>query len=131
MTGLPNCEGNVCAYVDEGMMLPQGALITDGGKNIELLTLGVCPQTVAIAIGGGGYGDLGVGGGRGGGGSGYVEYTLGWQKQGYVKMQAYSGCEREDSYVKDIADNSLIVRGGRGLNGNGADGGAGDNFPKL
>ena len=65
VTGLPNCEGNVCAYVDEGMMLPQGVLITDGGeKNIELLTLGVCPQTVAIAIGGGGYGDFGAGGGR-------------------------------------------------------------------
>ena len=96
--------------------------------NISLLTLGVCPLTVAIAIGGGGYGDFGVGGG---GGSGYVEYTLGWQKQGYVKMQAYSGCEREDSYVKDIADNSLIVRGARGLNGNGTDGGAGDNFTKL
>ena len=110
-------------------MLPQGVLITDGGeKNIELLTLGGCPQTVAIAIGGGGYGDFGAGGGEG---SGYVEYTLGWQKQGYVKIQAYCGDEREDSYVKDIVDNSLIVRGERGLNGNGADGGAGDNFPKL
>ena len=56
VTGLPNCEGSICAFIEKGLMFPQGVIVTEGEKDIELLTLGTCPSPVAIAIGGGGYG---------------------------------------------------------------------------
>ena len=121
VTGLPNCEGGICKYLDEGVMLPQGVLVTEGERNISLslLILGVCPSPVAIAIGGGSDGYLG------GGGSGYVDYSVNWHKQGYTKLQAYPGSDNEDSYIRDITENMDVVRGGRGLIFGGYDGGAG------
>ena len=53
-TGLPNCEGKVCAFVVDGAMFPMGVKMTEGEKDVELLRLGACPSPVAIAIGGGG-----------------------------------------------------------------------------
>ena len=101
-------------------MYPQGILVTEQEKDIELLTLGACPSPVAIAIGGGGDGDFG------GGGSGYVNYTTNLPQKAYVKMTAYPGREAEDSYVRDLVDNVDLVRGGRGQDDDGYNGGAGD-----
>ena len=122
VTGLPNCEGSICAFLDGAVTYPQGILVTKEDKNIELLTLGACPSPVAIAIGGGGRGNN-----YGGGGSGYVEYQIGpnWPQKAYLKVAVHPGSESEDSYVSDISDSTDIVRGGRGQDGGGDDGGAG------
>ena len=48
VSGLPNCEGSICAFLEGGVMYPQGISVTGEEKNIELLTLGVCPSTVAM-----------------------------------------------------------------------------------
>ena len=110
-------------------MFPQGILVTankvvTGDQDIQLLTLGACPSPVGIAIGGGGYGNLG------GGGSGYVEYTTNWPREAYIKLAVHPGSQNpgsqsEDSYVRDLADNRDIVRGGRGQDAEG-NGGAGE-----
>lgn len=102
VTGLPNCEGSICAFVKYGEMFPQGILVTGLEKNVELLTLGTCPFSVAVAIGGGGRGYLG------GGGSGYLNHTINLFDESYVKMVAHPGGRREDSYVKYVADNRDI-----------------------
>ena len=101
-------------------MYPQGILVTEEEeRDIELLTLGACPSPVAITIGGGGDAF------SGGGGSGYVTYTTNLPQKAYLKMAVHPGSASEDSYVRDIADNREIVRGGRGQNGEVYDGGAG------
>ena len=55
VTSLPNCEGSLCTFLQNEMMFPNGILVTgEGEKEIELLRLGACPATMAVAIGGGG-----------------------------------------------------------------------------
>ena len=109
VTGLPNCEGSICTFIGPfGEMFPRGILVTGLEKNVELLTLGTCPSSVAIAIGGSGRGFLG------GGGSGYLNHTTNLFDESYVKMVAHPGGWRKDSYVSYVADNRDIVRGGRG-----------------
>ena len=111
VTGLPNCEGSICAFIGpSGEMFPRGILVTGLEKNVELLTLGTCPSSVAIAIGGGGRGFLG------GGGSGYLNHTTNVFDESYVKMVVHPGGPwgGKDSYVTYVADSRDIVRGGRG-----------------
>ena len=120
VTGLPNCEGSVCAFIVGGIMFPQGVLVIEREEDVEVLTLGVCPSPVAIAIGGGGgYSYLG------GAGSGYINYSTSLPVKGYLKMQAYPGGASEDSYVRDLTDSTDIVRGEAGQGVDGYDGGAG------
>ena len=120
--GLPNCKGSICAYVKDGVMHPNnGTLVTGEEKDIEVLTLGNCPSRfVAIAIGGGGKGY------RGGGGSGHVNHTTNFPKKAYVKMRVHPGKAGEDSFVIDLATNIEIVRGRKGQDGDGDNGGAGE-----
>ena len=122
VSGLPNCEGSICAFLEGGIMNPQlqGVVVTGEDKDIELLTLGACPSPVAIAIGGGGDG------GYGGGGSGYVEYTTNFPQKAYVKMTAHPGSESKNSYVRDLVDDIDIVKGRKGLDNDGYNGGAGE-----
>ena len=106
-------------------MFPQGVLVKDQGEDVELLTLGVCPSPVAIAIGGGGAG------GYGGAGSGYINYSTSLPPNAYFKMQAYPGSESEDSYVRDLTDSTDIVRGQAGQDNNGNEGGAGEKIQPI
>ena len=131
VTGLPNCEGSICAFVDGGFMYPNGLLVKDQEREVELLALGACSPPVAVAIGGGGYqlSDLG------GGGSGYVDYTTDFANGGYVKMVAhpsYGYGSEEDSYVIDKTDDIEIVRGRIGLSsGSESYDGAAGNFTAI
>ena len=113
VTGLPNCEGSICTFIGaSGEMFPHGILVTgldiEFTAYVELLTLGTCPSSVAIAIGGGGRGYLG------GGGSGYLNHTTNVFDESYVKMGVHPGGRRDDSYVTYVEENRVIVRGGRG-----------------
>ena len=130
VTGLPNCKGSICAYVEGGIMFPQGMLVIIEEKDIELLTLGLCPLPVAIAIGGGGSTNRNIYGA--GGGSGYMSYSATLPHKAYIKMHAYPGLGfplsdggNEDSYVRDVSDNMDIVRGEYGRGGTSYVGGAG------
>ena len=106
-------------------MYPQGISVTGEEKNIELLTLGVCPSTVAIAIGSGGRSEFGSGG------SGYVEYTTNWSQKAYLKMKVYPGSPNYDSSVIDISDSRDIVRGEKGQDGGSFNGGAGEKIKPI
>ena len=124
VSGLPNCEGSICAFLEGGIMNPQlqGVLVTGEDKDIELLTLGTCPSPVAIAIGGGGdTDDYG-----GGGGSGYVEYTTNFPPKAYVKMAVHIGSESEESYIRDSVVDNIIVEARSGLNNDYYNGGSGE-----
>ena len=118
VSGLPNCEGSICAFMEGGVKYPEGILVTGEDKNIELLTLGTCPSPVAIAIGGGGNSARDTRGG--GGGSGYVNYTSNFPLNTYIKMAVHPGGLSDDSYVRDLADNTYIIRAERGRIGKGS-----------
>jgi hypothetical protein len=130
VTGLPDCEGSdpICSYLDDdGVIMEGGVKITGvGEKKISFLRLGECPATVALAIGSGGA----SGSRGGGGGSGYVANSVFLSAGAYFKMVAFAGNQSEDSYVKDVATDSIIVLGEKGMDGednggNDAAGGAG------
>ena len=131
VTGLPDCQVSspICSYLDDdGVIMEGGVKVTGGGeKNITLLRLGECPAPVALAIGTGGDGEYSAGGG----GSGYVAHSVDLlPAAAYVRMIAFAGAQSEDSYVKDVASDSIIVLGEKGMDspyssGNNADGGAG------
>ena len=114
-------------------MFPQGLMVTQGQKEIELLRLGACPSLVAVAIGGGGGKAL-----YGGGGSGYVNYIeIQPGGEAFVKMRAYAGSGGEDSYallVGEEGDDSELVRGRAGMDsddGGSENGGAGENCNEM
>ena len=81
MTGLPDCQSSppICAYLEDGLILEQGALVSGGERSIDLLRIGVCPSPVAVAVGGGGSGL------NGGGGSGYVNFTVDLPSAPYIR----------------------------------------------
>ena len=132
VSGLPNCEGSVCTYIEGGVMFPDGIVVTGEDKNIELLNLGNCPSPVAVAIGDGGASF------NGGAGSGYVEYTTDLPQNAYIKMTAHPGeCSLDDesdncydpnegSYVREFPDNTTILTSRRGRAGDGSSAGEGE-----
>ena len=132
VSGLPNCEGSVCAYIEGGVMFPNGMVVTGEDKNIELLNLGDCPSPVAVAIGDGGASF------NGGAGSGGVNHTTNFPQKAYIKMIAHPGeCDFDDesdncydpnegSYVREFPDNTTIVTSYRGLGGSGYFAGSGE-----
>ena len=127
MPEYPNCGkqshrgGRCCVYSVDGVPQDAGVKLTHTGANVtvELHRLGECPTPVAVAIGGGGRGA------SGGGGSGYESHTAELPPGAYVKMIAFAGGPGQDSYVRDVDGDSFIVRGERGGDGEGWNGGAG------
>ena len=91
-TGFPNCDGDLCTFLDGGYVSPQGVLVEGGqqqDRKIDLLRLGNCPNPVVAAVGAGGGG--GADGGYGGGGSGYVAYRANLTSKAFAQMLAHSG----------------------------------------
>ena len=123
LTALPDCllSAPVCAYLDDGVLMERGVLVTEGEKSIDLLRLGECPSPVAVAVGGGGSGAFG------GGGSGFVGHSA-LPHASYMRLMASAGGPAADSYLKDA--DATILTGGKGEDAGDSgdyDGGAGMN----
>ena len=52
-SGSPNCKQNLCGYLEEGKLYPNGIVVTET-RNIALLVIGSCGTPLAVAVGGGG-----------------------------------------------------------------------------
>ena len=122
-TGFPNCDVDLCTFLDGGYVSPQGVLVTGGqqDRKIDLLRIGNCPNPVVAAVGAGGAG--GYSGGYGGGGSGYVDYRANLTSKAFTQMLAHYGVG--DSLVTDLSDGSVVVRATDGTVNDGTSGGTG------
>ena len=138
VSGTPNCEDSLCAFLEDGFTLPSGVLTIDDNtlvqtRNIDLLMLGSCPNPIVVAVGGGGKTTSGYGGG----GSGFIEFAEIRGEKSYSSYSAYIGSAGEDTYVTDVANDTTIVRAAKGNAGGLSDaggsgysgGGGGDSSP--
>jgi len=122
ISGSPNCNQSICGYLDDGMLYPNGIVVTES-KYIDLILLGSCGTPLTVAIGGGGNALN-----RGGAGSGHVEFVELSSNGPYRKFSASVGAAQRESQLTDEADGYVILTanpGGDSVSGNGGDGGDG------
>ena len=119
-SGSPNCENSLCGLLENGILFPNGSVIT-ASKEIDLLTIGPCSESgvLAVVVGGGGS----KGGYASGQGSGYVEFQRLQLSQPYLQIEATVGSDREQSMLSTISDVLLTALPGKG--GEISDGGDG------
>ena len=118
ISGSPNCEQNVCGFLDNGILYPNGILVTES-KAIDQIVIGICPAAVAVAIGGGGSTIYDAGSG-----SGYVEFSeLDIPNGPYLQLQATVGAAGQSSEL--IVDGSTVLTASPGGDGGGEDGAPG------
>ena len=119
LSGSPNCEQNLCGFVEDGILYPTGIVVTES-KAIGQIVIGECPTAIAVAVGGGGSSTTY----DAGSGSGYVEFTeLGVPKGPYLQLQATVGAAGQSS--KLTVDGSTVLTASPGGDGGGNDGGYG------
>merc|ERR1712241_434693 len=114
-----NCEQNLCGYLDNGELYPNGIVVTEP-KDIDLLLIGSCGTPLAVAVGGGGPTTSDAGSG-----SGYVEFVELGINGPYRQLSVEVGTDQEASQLTDKSDSSILLKAERGQNGNGCEGGSG------
>ena len=125
ISGLPDCEGEICAFLNDGYEESPLVISEQKMKKIELLQLGVCPDPLIVAVGGGGSSSYSGLGGGGGGGSGFVEYLELGTNQSYTQFMVNAGSGGEPSFVTVVSTNDEVVRAEEGSDASGYYGGDG------
>lgn len=135
ISGLPDCEGQICTFLNDGYMAPSLVISEKNMKRIDLLQLGFCPDPLIVAVGGGGSSSYSGLGGGGGGGSGYIEYLELGVNQSYAQFMVNAGSEGEPSFVTLVSTNNEVIRAEEGSDasgyygGDGYTGGGGGGYP--
>ena len=120
ISGSPNCNQNFCGYLDDGMLYPNGIVVTES-KAVDLILIGSCGTPLTVAIGGGGTAF-----GYGGSGSGYVEFVELGINGPYRKFSASVGAAQQESQLTDEADGAVLLTANPGGDSDGYyDGGDG------
>lgn len=117
-SGFQNCDQDLCGYLHDGELYPNGIVVTES-TDIGLILIGSCDTPLAVAVGGGGltHGDAGSG-------SGFVEFEELSVDGPYTQYSATVGAAREISWVKDEVG-TTVLRAYAGNDGQSNDGASG------
>ena len=123
ITGSSKCENSVCGFLENGVLFPSGIIVTETTE-VDMLTIGPCSSTgaVAVVVGGGGTSSSDAGSG-----SGFVEFKeLTPSDSGpYMKFTAVVGSAGEASELLDRSNGLSILKALPGNDGRGGDGASG------
>ena len=120
VSGSPDCQQSLCGYLDDGILNPNGIVITES-KDVDLILIGSCGSPLAVAVGGGGTTQYDAGSG-----SGYVEFVELSINGPYRQFSATVGSAQQESRLTDAADGSVLLTANPGEDdGGGTDGAAG------
>ena len=141
LSGSPNCDQNVCGFLDEGILYPNGIVVTES-REIDLILIGSCLNPLAVAVGAGGSSRM-LSSYDAGAGSGYVEFAEIDIVSPYRRFEATVGPRGSEeqglSQLTDISDGKSLVtaqpgesggydEGASGYSGGGADCGSDNDF---
>jgi len=119
VSGSPNCDQSLCGFLEDGVLHPNGIVITES-KDVDLILIGSCGSPLAIAVGGGGTTQDDAGSG-----SGYVEFVELSINGPYKQFSATVGSAQQESQLTDAADGSVLLTANPGGDGGTFEGAAG------
>ena len=142
ISGSTNCEYSLCGFLEDGIMYQNG-IIANETKEVDMLMLGPCASSGALAVVVGGGASM-VNNDGAGCGSGYVEFTELSVSEPLMHFEAIVGLATKSSKVNDLSSGKTVLEalpgspggdnnGGAGYSGGGADsldnGDPNDNLP--
>ena len=119
VSGSPDCQQSLCGYLDDGILNPNGIVITES-KDVDLILIGSCGTPLAVAVAGGGTSSDGCGSG-----SGMVLFVELSINGPYRQFSATVGSAGQESRLTDAADGSVLLRPNPGGSGGGFGGASG------
>ena len=119
VSGSPNCDQSLCGFLEDGVLNPNGIVITES-KDVDLILIGSCGTPLAVAVAGGGTSSDGCGSG-----SGMVLFVELSINGPYRQFSATVGSAAQESRLTDAADGSVLLRPNPGGSGGGFGGASG------